>query len=264
MSAILRVSLTVTDLERAAGFYGTLGFTPGAAAPLDPAGPLGAGETLRLTLGAQEIELVALAAPGRPYPQGSTAADLWFQHFAIVVSDMAAAYAQLGTEPYAPITQGPPQRLPQSAGAVTAFKFRDLDGHPIELLYFPESGRPPAWQHARGLFLGIDHTAISVAETGRSEAFYAGLGLHCTTHTVNSGPEQAHLDGLPSPVADVLGLAPAVPTPHLELLGYRTPPGRPLHDANPRDIAATRTVLKSDRSETLYDPDGHALQLAPG
>ncbi len=267
MSAILRLSLNVAALDRAAAFYiDALGFKPGAATPLDPAIAAqlgGTAKTLRLHLGAQEMELVEFATLGRPYPPGSTAADLWFQHLAIVVSDMEAAYAQIRTQPFTPITEGPPQRLPPSTGSVTAFKFRDPDGHPLELIHFPPGTGAAVWQAGHGVFLGIDHTAISVADIGRSTKFYAGLGLHQTAHSVNSGPEQARLDGLAAPVVDVVALSPSHSPPHVELLGYRTPRGRPRQDAGPKDIATTRTVLKSDRSELLYDPDGHAVLLSP-
>ena len=48
-----------------------------------------------MQIGDQIITLVAYEKSGRPYPGGSTSTDLWFQHFAIIVSDMNAAYAQL-------------------------------------------------------------------------------------------------------------------------------------------------------------------------
>lgn len=36
-------------------------------------------------------------------------------------------------------------RLPESSGGVTAFKFRDPDGHPLELLAFPDGKVPSRW-----------------------------------------------------------------------------------------------------------------------
>ncbi len=39
-----------------------------------------------------------------------------------------------------------PQRLPPSSGGVAAFKFRDPDGHPLELLAFPDRKWPAHWQ----------------------------------------------------------------------------------------------------------------------
>jgi hypothetical protein len=49
-----------------------------------------------MRLGTEYIELLQFLAPrGRPVPPDSRSNDRWFQHIAIVVSDMDAAYAQL-------------------------------------------------------------------------------------------------------------------------------------------------------------------------
>ena len=140
---LLRVGITVTDLARAAAFYvGALGFEateePREATPdyLAALGLSDARATLqRLRLGAQEVELAAFSPPGRPYPPGSTSSDLWFQHVAIVVGDMDAAHARVQAHGGATaITEGGPQRLPPSSGGVTAWKFRDPDGHLLLLV----------------------------------------------------------------------------------------------------------------------------------
>ena len=75
------------------------------------------------------------------------------------------------------------------------------------------------------LFLGIDHSAISVSDTSVSKAFYAQLlGMIESGHSLNKGPAQARLDGLDDPVVDVTALQPTgQATPHLELLGYHMP-----------------------------------------
>ena len=76
---------------------------------------------------------------GRPYPPDSTSTDLWFQHMAIIVNDMRDAYQRvMANRRFRPISRHGPVRLPGNSGAVTAFKFRDHDGHPLELLAFPE------------------------------------------------------------------------------------------------------------------------------
>ena len=88
----------------------------------------------------------------------------------------------------------------------------------------------------------------------------------------NAGPEQDALDGLPDAQVDVVALAPAQSTPHLELLDYRTPRGRAHPAMRPADIAATRLVLEVDEppegavrlgdgrlAALLPDPDGHLL-----
>ncbi len=208
--------------------------------------------------------------PGKPYPPGSTSFDLWFQHFAIVVSDMRAAYARLGAAAgWTAISTYGPQRLPESSGGVSAFKFRDPEGHPLELLEFPPGQAPPAWQgpHDSGPCLGIDHTAIAVADTTASVGFYGQLGFTVTAHSLNQGVEQERLDDAPGAVVDVTALAlPGAPGPHLELLGYRHPAGRPAPPMASNDIARTRLVLEADAAPDqspalLCDPDGHEVVL---
>ena len=117
-----------------------------------------------LRLGRERIELLEFTdSAGRPYPPDSTSTDLWFQHMAIVVNDMTDAYQRvMANRRFRPISRNGPVRLPDSSGGVTAFKFRDHDGHPLELLAFPEGRVPGAWRTANGTgsFLGVDHTAI--------------------------------------------------------------------------------------------------------
>jgi catechol 2,3-dioxygenase-like lactoylglutathione lyase family enzyme len=275
---LLRIGLNVADLGRAGDFYaGALGFAaagaPREAAP-EFATALGIPDARvtvqRLGLGAQEIEFAAFAPKGRPYPSASTSTDLWFQHMAIVVGDIAAAHARVVAYGGAtPITEGGPCKLPASSGGVTAWKFRDPDGHPLELIAFPPQSGPEPWRHVPrdALAVGLDHSAISVADADRSTAFYeTALGLARTSRQVNRGPAQARLDGVPDPVVDVVALTPSgIATPHLELLGYRSPRGRPVPPgANAADIAASRLVfgtddLSGDDCRLGHDPDGHVL-----
>jgi catechol 2,3-dioxygenase-like lactoylglutathione lyase family enzyme len=275
---ILRVGLVTAAPEGLAAFYERgLGFARGAIGATDGA------RSLRLSLGAQEIELLAFAEPGRPYPPGIDGNDPRFQHLAVVVRDMRTAFARLSAESgWTPITRGEPQRLPERSGGVTAFKFRDPDGHPLELLEFPADRTPARWQAPRTAApcLGIDHSAISVAATRRSIAFYAALGFSVVGQSLNHGSEQERLDGLTGAVAEVTALAnPAAPPPHLELLGYRAPPARPAPRPGRNDIAATRLVIEIDDlplarglqgaaaermgngTLLVQDPDGHALWL---
>ncbi|MGE5096732.1 MAG: VOC family protein [Betaproteobacteria bacterium] len=258
VEALRRIALTVTDAARAERFYGeALGFELVSRAP----------HVMRL--GAQQIELATYDPPGAPYPPHSASCDLWFQHFAIVVSDMAAAHARVVAQAgYAPISRAGPRRLPPEAGGVTAFKFRDPDGHPLELLEFAADATPAPWRHAgEALHLGIDHSAIAVSDIERSIAFYRErLGLALAGRSLNRGPGQADLDGLDDPVVDVVALAmPGGSKPHLELLGYRRPHGRPIAPgASARDVAMTRLVFEFESGEAgaLRDPDGHLLVLA--
>jgi len=268
---LARVVLNVGDLRRAVAFYcAALGFATVGEDDLVE----GEARSVVLRLGAQELELVAWRQPGAAYPVASTAADLWFQHCAIVTNDIAAAYQRLQRYDAAPITRGGPQLLPPATGSVTAYKFRDPDGHPLELIHFPHGSGDPVWQvAASGPTIGIDHSAVSVGEVDRSVAFYRGLGLDLAARQVNSGPEQDRLDGLAAVTVDVVALLPLAATPHVELLCYRTPLGR---EAFPspcgRDIADTKLIFAVDdlgalmsKSEPgvarLRDPDGHAIIL---
>ncbi len=207
------------------------------------------GRTL-LRIGDEEIELLAFDPPGRPYPSGSTSTDLWFQHFAIIVSDMDAAYARLrAAGRFLPISGDGPVVLPPASGSVSAFKFRDGDGHPLELLAFPPGKGPPAWERRRGagLFLGIDHSAISVADTARSVAFFEqAFGLKLNQRTENQGVEQARMDAVPDARVTVSGMMPERAPPHVELLGYHVGSRRPIDPATTSaDLAATHFVLET-------------------
>ncbi|ODS02677.1 hypothetical protein AUC71_14085 [Methyloceanibacter marginalis] len=95
-------------------------------------------------------------------------------------------------------------------------------------------------------------------DVDRSLAFYQGLlGFHVGRRSLNTGPEQDRLDGLSGCLVDVVPLQPAgVPTPHVELLHYRTPPGRTASaPVNANDVASARQVHHVD------DLDGLAGQL---
>ena len=219
---------------------------------------------IALTLGAQRIELLEFDRPGEPYPRASAACDLNFQHCAIVVRDMARAFERLcTTSGWSAISSHGPQRLPASSGGVTAFKFRDPEGHPLELLAFPREHEPDYWRAAGGeLCLGIDHSAISVADSARSSAFYRSLGFEVAARSLNQGAEQARLDGLVDARVEVIALTAMQTTPHLELLCYQRP--RPAaRELGPHDVAATRLVLQTRESrahpELRRDPDGHYL-----
>jgi catechol 2,3-dioxygenase-like lactoylglutathione lyase family enzyme len=117
---IIGIALITTDLERACAFYEqALGF--------DPMGFVryGGAEVATLRLGEETLHLVRPDRLGRTYPQPQAANDPWFQHFAIAVSDAAAAFERLSRLPFTPISRGGPILLPPSSGSVIAYKFRD-------------------------------------------------------------------------------------------------------------------------------------------
>lgn len=88
-----------------------------------------------LRLGDELIELMEyLNVEGKPIPSDSQSNDLWFQHMAIVVSDMDRAYAHVRSFPIQPISVEP-QTIPQgnqASAGVRAFKFKDPDSHDLE------------------------------------------------------------------------------------------------------------------------------------
>jgi catechol 2,3-dioxygenase-like lactoylglutathione lyase family enzyme len=238
----------LADFYKAAfGFVQTADVTitePAFAQLIDIPGAIARVITLRL--GGQEIELAGIQPPGRNYPRGVSGQSLLFQHFAIVVSDMVAAYARLSAHGgWKTISTDGPQSLPASSGGVTAVKFRDPEGHPLELIAFSPDSVPTKWQlsSATGC-LGIDHSAISVAVTERSVKFYERVGLTCTGGSLNTGPEQDKLDDIAGALVKVTAMAPTITTPHLELLCYRGEFDRESALPATNDVAATRLVMK--------------------
>lgn len=282
VSRIAAISLTTAAPGVIEAFYReAFGFERiGFPEPLSPADlkslgiAKGAARATTLRLGMQHLQLLAFDECGSAYPADIPGNDLRFQHFAIVAAEMQSAYARLQTcSGWTPITRPAPQLLPASSGSVSAFKFRDPEGHPVELIAFPQGRIPAIWKQtaAGAVCLGIDHSAISVADTARSVDFYREqLGFAVNGGSCNSGIEQARLDGVQYPVVEVTELSPGDgEPPHLELLCYRDPAPRqtacPVLASN--DIAATRLVLAMDRelphgaAGLIHDPDGHALLL---
>lgn len=263
VTAITSFRITTVQPKRLAQFYKDLGFTAGdcQSIPDDEIRLLGlakGGTRETLWLGNQSIALDTFHRPGRPYPADSGSADLCFQHFALVTDNAEVAWLRAARLGAVPISNGGPVKLPSSAGGVTAIKFRDPEGHPLELLQFP-LGRRNQW-HGQGL-LGIDHSAISVSNAAASRRFYTAFGLSLQCPTLNKGPTQMALDGLAGVEVEVLPMIPGAQTPHLELLAYRIPVGRPAGRLEPNDIAGTRIVWAADCDAFVRDPDGHLHQF---
>ena len=292
------IGLTVGDLDRALEFYTKeLPFekvsesktAPGAADEL-----LGlSGTQLRiveLKLGDERITLTEhLTNKGRGIPSDSRSFDLWFQHVAIVVRDMDAAYGQLRRAKVKHVSTAP-QTLPawnKDASGIKAFYFRDPEDHVLEIIWFPPGKGDPRWQRpTTNLFLGIDHTAIVVSDTDKSLAFYRGLlGLNVAGESENHGVEQEHLNQVFGARLHITGLR-AERGPGIEFLEYITPPGgRSLTaDAKANDLVFWNTRLAVDdvaklsaklresgvafvskpssaHSQIVRDPDGHAMEL---
>ena len=252
-----RVTLIVSDLDRAEDDYVT---TFGCAVESRDAIehsltsvlgiPAASGRRSLLRLGRERIELLEFTdSMGRPYPCDSTSTDIWFQHMAIVVTDMTAAHQRVMAHPrFRPISRAGPVRLPAESGGVMAFKFRDHDGHPLELIAFPDARGPREWHNADTArnFLGIDHTAIGISDSGISTTFFRSVfGFSAGPSTENRGHEQAELDDVDGVHVSVTQLAKDLPAPRMELLQYHVGTRLPIpRDTASNDIAATHCVVQ--------------------
>ena len=301
------VGMTVSDMDRSAEFFSkVLSFEK--VSDIEVAGSeyerlqgvFGARmRIVRMRLGDEIIELTEYLAPrGRPIPADSRSNDRWFQHIAIVVSDMDKAYQELRAHKVHH-TSTSPQRLPdwnKAAAGIKAFYFKDPDGHNLELIYFPSGKENPKWQQTNGrLFLGIDHTAIAVSDTDQSLQFYRdSLGMKLAGESENYGPEQEHLNGVFGSRVRINALR-AEAGPGIEFLDYLTPrDGRAAPpDTRANDLWHWQTALRVNRADKaaqklntklvrfvsagvvtlptralgiakgflVRDPDGHGLQL---
>jgi catechol 2,3-dioxygenase-like lactoylglutathione lyase family enzyme len=306
--AVDSVGMTVSDLDRSVDFYSkVLNFQKISEYEVTGEGyehlegVFGVRiRTARMRLGMESIELMEYLAPkGRPVPLDSRANDRWFQHIAIIVSDMEKAYAWLRKSHVEHASSGP-QRLPdwnQNAGGIQAFYFRDPDGHFLEILSFPPDKGNPKWHTPSDrLFLGIDHTAIVVMDTEQSLRFYRDLlGMTVTGESENYGIEQEHLNNVFGARLHITSLK-AASGPGVEFLEYLAPrDGRPYPpEEKANDLVhwqirfsgidaaqAGQTLRKSGapfisnevvelpdakagfrKSLIVRDPDGHAVQVA--
>jgi len=212
---------------------------------------------VRMRLGSEQIELTEYLAPrGRPIAADSRSNDRWFQHVAVIVSDMDLAYERL-RQHKVEHSSPEPQRLPdwnKAAGGIRAFYFKDPDGHPLEILQFPKGKGDPKWHTASGkLFLGIDHTAIVVGDTDTSLAFYRDLlGLRVAGESVNYGPEQERLNSVFGARLHITALRAAA-GPGVEFLEYLTPRnGRPAVGIEANDLAHWETIITTGDAEGAY------------
>lgn len=227
---------------------------------------------VRLRLGDEFLELMQFVAPeGRPIPVDSRSHDRWFQHVAIIVRDMDAAYAHLREHRVRHASSGP-QRLPDwnpNAAGIEAFYFKDPDGHPLEILEFPPDKGDAKWHRpSERLFLGIDHTAIVVADTDRSLGFYRdGLGLAVAGESENHGIEQERLNNVFGARLRITALR-AGAGPGVEFLDYLAPDdGRPMPgDVRPNDLVSwqTRMVTRRLAGTLVRLPPGVFAFVSPG
>ena len=191
---------------------------------------------VRMRLGDESIELMQFLSPhGRMLPADNRSNDRWFQHIAIIVSDMDKAYALL-RDRRVTFASPNPQVLPAwnpNASGIAAFYFKDPDGNHLEILHFPPDKGAAKWHKptapgASSLFLGIDHTAIVVAHTDGSLKYYRDtLGFEVAGESDNYGPEQERLNNVFGAHLRITAMRAKI-GPGIELLEYLTPrTGRP-------------------------------------
>lgn len=277
--AVAGVSLSVSDLGRSVAFYEqVLDFTKAGDAeregdPLERLHGVFPGHvaTARLRLGSEEIELAEWLAPrGQAIASDARSDDRSFQHVAIVVSDLDRAYARL-REHHVTHASSSPQTLPSwnpNAGGIGAFYFRDPDGHPLEVIWYPPGKGDPRWQAKDRLFLGIDHTAIVVSDADASLRFWRDvLGLTVAGESENWGIEQERLNAVFGARLRITGLraASGIGVEFLEYLAPRT--GRPYPaDAKASDLVFTETLVKVSAVDVAERAlrSAHVAFVSPG
>ena len=307
MIAITSIGMTVSDMERSLDFYTTVLFFQKifdrevTGIEFERLYGLAAGRSrvVKLQLGKETIQLNEfLTLKGRSIPTDSQSNDRWFQHIAIVVRDMEQAYQHLQHYQVFQVSSNP-QTLPASnpvSGGIQAFYFKDPDGHNLELIHFPQGKGDPKWQGSsdvsfvespESLFLGIDHTAIVVADTVASLSFYGDrLGMKLEQQSQDSGMEQEHLSGVSGVRVQITSLKASAGL-GIELLEYLEPIGRPMPvDTRASDLwfcyieatnapaianqpsKANSPPISIDVSSDLgldqleiQDPDGHRVRL---
>jgi catechol 2,3-dioxygenase-like lactoylglutathione lyase family enzyme len=104
------------------------------------------------------------------------------------------------------------------------------------------------------LFLGIDHTAIVVADTNASLAFYRDrLGLRLAGESVNYGPEQERLNVVFGARLHISGLR-AGAGPGVEFLEYLSPRnGRPSPGIQANDLAHWETTVTTTDTNRAFE-----------
>jgi catechol 2,3-dioxygenase-like lactoylglutathione lyase family enzyme len=307
VDGVAAVGITVSDMDRAIDFYSKV-LTFEKVSDVEVTGEnyehlegvFGLRmRVVRMKLGDESIELTEYLAPrGRPIPVDSRSNDRWFQHIAIIVSDMDKAYAWLRLNKVEHASSGP-QWLPdwnKNAAGIAAFYFKDPDEHPVEVLQFPPDKGQEKWHRPTDkLFLGIDHTAIVVWNTDASLRFYRDLlGMHVAGESENYGTEQEHLNNVFGAHLRITALR-GTSGPGIELLEYLAPrDGRPFPpDEHANDVVHRQTVLVTKGADSaahnlsvaqvnfvssgvvgnqidqlgfskaflVRDPDGHAIEI---
>lgn len=252
---LVSVGTTVADAERSVAFYrDLLGFQVDFDVDLaDPAYDRLSGvfasrvRIVGLSAGPSRIELIEFLTPkGRSYPADSRSNDEWFQHLALVVTDIHRATERLRAAG-AQLVSPAPQRFPDGRAFLY---FTDPDGHPLELAEFP--GETPLAPER--LVQRIDHTALVVRQIDESIRFYEQLGFKVESRVESRSSAQEQLNNVFGARLEIVTLRPPDDPQAIgvELLRYVTPSGgRPFP-------AGTRANDLVERHLTLESPDADA------
>ena len=269
ISKVESVGFTVSDMDKAIDFYTRiLPFEIVSDKEIWGAdfehlsGVFGARvRVVRLRLGNETLELTEyLNSNSRPIPVDSRSNDRWFQHVAIIVSDMDKAFEILRKNKVRFASTAPqtlPKTIPNAAG-ISAFYFKDFDDHVLEILHFPPDKGAAKWhdlaKDKNKLFLGIDHTAIVVGDTDESLKFYRdALGLTVAGTSENFGTEQEHLNNVFGARLHITGLRTPEDGIAVEFLEYLAPAdGRAFpKDTRSSDLWHWQTSFESLKTDRL-------------
>ena len=263
VTRIESIGFTVSDLNRAIDFYtNILSFEKifetetGGVEVENLTGVCGAKiRVVRLRLNNEILELTEYQnSQGRAIPTTSHSNDYWFQHLAIVVSDIEKAFQNLRRHKVRFVSNAPqtlPEYLKQAAG-IKAFYFQDNDCHNLELVEFPPDKISGKWRelskNENELFLGIDHTAIVVEVTEKSLEFYCGcLQMKISGESENYGTEQENLTNVRDARVRITSLETPQAGIGVELLQYLSPTdGKAFpKDTQPNDLWHWQTSFKT-------------------
>jgi catechol 2,3-dioxygenase-like lactoylglutathione lyase family enzyme len=217
-------------------------------------------KTVLLQIGDEYLELQSFkgkSIQSLPIPEDSKSNDLWFQHIAVVVPNMQKAFDVIHQK-MAVFVSTAPQILPaylKAAAGISAFYFRDPDGHNLEVINFPKGKGNPKWQvDTTVTFAGIDHTAIGVSNTDAQYLFYKDiLGMTIGGHSENYGTEQEHLNQVFGARLWITGIQ-APKGFGIEFLQYLAPPGGRKYPKNSHlcDLWHWHTTIRVQDINNVY------------
>ena len=217
-----------------ADFYRAIGFDVGEARAhsrdvLKLLGLPGAGSRIAMSLGRSRVDLESFDHPGAPIRAPLPPA-IPFSSTSPSSPTIGAAWRRACEAGATPISRARPVTLPQSAGGVTAVKFRDPEGHPLEFLQFPP-GANSDWRAraswgsttARSRSAMSRPAEASMRMTGSARRLRLSITARRRTRsTASMASGRRRADD------------PCQQAAACRMLGYRHPVGRTLRPAGPK------------------------------